>query len=217
MPDIFYRNLPHYHPPNATYFVTFRLAGSIPLSVLKTWQAEQERELQTLAQTFEGTAFQNERYLLSKRMFAKYDDYLEREEGPCWLKEARFADIVAQEIHRLHPEFYHLIAFSLMSNHGHLLIDMQDIPEPVPPKSGQHYTALSHAMRLVKGRTGYTCMKMLGQNGAFWQSESYDHVVRNEAEFQRILWYILNNPVRAGLVKDWRAWQYNYVADGYLP
>ena len=50
------------------------------------------------------------------------------------------------------------------------------------------------------------------KKGAFWQHESYDHVVRNEKEFERILAYIVNNPVKAGLVADWQDWPYTYMA-----
>jgi len=40
----------------------------------------------------------------------------------------------------------------------------------------------------------------LGRTGEpFWQKESYDHWVRNQAEFLRIKAYIENNPVKAGL------------------
>jgi putative DNA methylase len=47
---------------------------------------------------------------------------------------------------------------------------------------------------------------LLGRTGAFWQHESYDHWVRNEREFNRIVAYIEENPVSAGLaaaVEDW--------------
>ena len=41
---------------------------------------------------------------------------------------------------------------------------------------------------------------MLGHTGQpFWQDESYDRLVRDEAEFQRITRYIEMNPVKAGL------------------
>jgi REP element-mobilizing transposase RayT len=98
-----------------------------------------------------------------------------------------------------------------MSNHVHLLIDQQDIPEPPPRKDGKRYTALSRAMRQLKSKSGYACLQQSGQHGDFWQHESYDHVVRNENEFQRILTYIIENPVKAGLVKEWQQWPYTYV------
>jgi len=44
---------------------------------------------------------------------------------------------------------------------------------------------------------------MLGLTGtSFWQEESYDHTIRDDREFAKVLSYIEQNPVRAGLVKE---------------
>jgi REP element-mobilizing transposase RayT len=212
MNEFFLRNLPHYHLPSATYFITFRLAGSLPVEAWQRLRDEFEQEKRALANKFQGKTLQEERYKVQKRYFARIDALLDSAgRGPRWLAEPRFAEIVAREIYALHPDHYHLHAYCLMSNHGHLLIDQQDIPDPPPLKDGKHYTALSHAMRLLKGRSGYACAGLLGHKGAFWQHESYDHVVRDEKEFERILEYIVNNPVKAGLVNDWKDWPYTYV------
>ncbi len=212
MSEIFYRNLPHYHLPNATYFITFRLAGSLPVEDWKRLKEEYEQEKRLLVTRFQGRALQDERYESQKRYFARLDALLDRaRSGPHWLREKRVADIVAQQIHTLHPDYYHLHAYCLMSNHVHLLIDQQDIPDPPPRQDGKHYTALSRAMRQLKSKSGYACMQLLGLQGDFWQHESYDHVVRNEKEYEQILAYILNNPVKAGLVEDWQQWPYTYV------
>jgi putative transposase len=59
----------------------------------------------------------------------------------------------------------------------------------------------------IKGRTAREGNLLLGRTGEpFWQDESYDHWVRNEREFHRIVKYIEWNPVSAGLVtkpEDW--------------
>lgn len=211
MADFFRRHLPHYHPPNAVYFVTFRLAGSLPRQVVEALQQENERQERLLAQQYQGAALQAERYKLHKKSFARYDSYLDQSEGPRWLAKPQVAEVVAREMKALEPQHYRLIAYCIMSNHVHLLVDLTDIPEPPQPKSGQHYTALSHAMRLLKGRTARFCNQILGRSGPFWADESYDHVVRNEKEYQRIIAYIVDNPVKAGLVQDWSDWPYTYV------
>lgn len=51
---------------------------------------------------------------------------------------------------------------------------------------------------------------LLGQEGAFWEHESYDHYVRDEAELERIIKYVLYNPVKAGLAADWVAWPWTF-------
>lgn len=217
MSEFFQRNLPHYHLPNAAYFITFRLAGSLPMEVWKRLKEEYEQEKRLLANKLKGGELHKERYNAQKRYFARFDKLLDRpKDGPRWLTEPPYAEIVVRELHNLHPEHYHLHAYCLMNNHVHLLIDQQDVTNPLPPRDGKHYTALSHAMRLLKGRTGHACAKLLGRKGAFWQHESYDHVVRNDKEFMRILEYIVNNPVKAGLVNHWRDWPYTYVDPIFL-
>jgi REP element-mobilizing transposase RayT len=51
---------------------------------------------------------------------------------------------------------------------------------------------------------------VLGRKGTFWEQESYDHVIRDDAGFQRIVNYVIRNPVKAGLVKEWKEWKWSY-------
>ena len=82
---------------------------------------------------------------------------------------------------------YELHAFVVMPNHVHLL---------VTPK-----VVASRWLAPLKGFTAYRANERLGSHGqAFWQDESYDHLVRSAAEFQRIRAYIEENPATAGLV-----------------
>jgi putative transposase len=71
-----------------------------------------------------------------------------------------------------------------MPNHVHLLVE-----SAVPT---------ARWLGPLKGFTGHTANRMLGGCGAFWQDESYDRLVRNDDEFDRIRRYIENNPVAAG-------------------
>ena len=103
-----------------------------------------------------------------------------------------------------------IIAYCLMPNHVHLLIDN------LINKNSHHHGKsatypVTEILRLLKGSTARDCNLKLGRSGKFWHHESYDHYVRDEKELERIVKYILNNPVKAGLVKDWRTWQYTYV------
>src|SRR5258706_5390153 len=74
-----------------------------------------------------------------------------------------------------------------MSNHVHVLL----LPKISPSK----------LLQALKGATAREANRVLGRTGeTFWQAESYDHWVRDESEWKRIVAYIENNPVRAGLV-----------------
>jgi REP element-mobilizing transposase RayT len=134
--------------------------------------------------------------------FAARDAEMDRAEyGPTWLKDARVAQVVADTLCTLADEWkiYDLYAWVIMSNHVHMLIN------PNKP--------LGYVMRTVKGITAGKANQLLGRSGPFWLNESYDHWIRSEDEFNRIVKYIERNPVKAGLaerVEDWRwssAWQ----------
>ena len=74
-----------------------------------------------------------------------------------------------------------------MPNHVHLLIT---------PRTGA-----SSFLRRLKGFSARQANLILERTGRpFWQDESYDHLVRSGEEYRRISRYIINNPVRAGLV-----------------
>lgn len=51
---------------------------------------------------------------------------------------------------------------------------------------------------------------ILNRTGAFWQNESYDHVIRDNEELRFTVYYILQNPVKAGFVKNWKEWTWSY-------
>lgn len=109
--------------------------------------------------------------------------------GPRYLAIPEIAEIVAASIlagdRRFHR--YELHTFVVMPNHVHLLATPH-----VPSAQWLHS---------LKGFTAHEANRLLSRSGhPFWQDESYDHVVRQGAELERIRWYIENNPVKAGLV-----------------
>jgi len=209
---VFYRrNLPHIHPSGAIFFVTFRLAGSLPVEVIERLRKEFREEQQRLSDRFSGATLQRERYKVQKKFFGRYDEWLDQmAHGPLWLRQADIAQMIMDEIRRLDGSNYDLLACCIMPNHVHLLLDMARLSDEDHDKTG-HPSVLSQALHLLKGRTARYANQKLGRSGKFWQDESYDHFVRDEAELERILWYILNNPVKAGLVSNWNDWPYTYV------
>ena len=175
------RRLPHWHPEQAAIFVTWRLHGTLPrtagpavgLPAGKAFVA-MDRELAAAAQ------------------------------GPTWLTDERIARCLVETLRfgeeRLH--LYRLHAWSLMSNHVHILIEPN--------------AELSQITRSVKSFSARTANEILGRTGEpFWQDESYDHWVRDQKEFGKIVQYIEYNPVAAGLVErpeDW-PWSSAYVEE----
>ena len=66
-------------------------------------------------------------------------------------------------------------------------------------------------MQSLKGFTAFQCNRLLRREGEFWAHESFDHYVRDADEWHRIVAYVLNNPVKAGWVGEWREWKWNYL------
>ena len=68
-------------------------------------------------------------------------------------------------------------------------------------------------MQSLKCHTARQANKILGSEGAFWRDESYDHVIRDGEEHARIIHYVLENPVKAGLASNWDEWQWRYCEE----
>jgi len=108
--------------------------------------------------------------------------------GPLFLQRPEIASLVEDALREGQSRFhrYQLHAFVVMPNHVHLL---------VTPK-----VVSTRWLGPLKGFTGYRANQVLGTRGrAFWQDESYDHLVRSDVELERIREYIERNPVTAGL------------------
>ena len=118
------------------------------------------------------------------------DRLLEREQrGPLYLRSPAVASLTVDAF--LHGaenlRFYELHAYVVMANHVHLLITP--------------FADLAKITHSLKRFTAREANRLLGLTGKpFWQDESYDRLVRDPAEFERILRYLEYNPVRAGLV-----------------
>ena len=207
MPDIRYkRNLPHIHPEGYPLFVTIRLADSLPLEILAELKAQRERELNS-----KPNISASDRYEIQRRHFGRYDNWLDRcEHGPRWLESEDIARIVMDKIQGLHKNRYDLYICCITPNHAHLLFDSLIVDQGKHKGMSEKYP-VTETLRLLKGNTARSCNLSLNRNGHFWHHESYDHFVRDEQEMERIIKYILNNPVKAGLVKEWSDWKFTYI------
>jgi putative transposase len=210
MKEFYRRHLPHWQPREAVFFVTFRLKNSLPYEVIEALREERERAKVALG-PFPSSGRAHQDYLDEQSYFWRWDTYLDKADfGPRWLSQPEIADIVKEAMQYRNGKVFNLHAFCIMSNHVHAVI------EPSKSDWQSDLLPLTKIMQSLKRHTARQANISLGRQGAFWQDESYDHVIRGNEEYTRIINYVLENPVKAGLVSQWDEWQWTYYKPGIL-
>ena len=142
--------------------------------------------------------------LTSGKAFVAMDRLLDNARtGPLYLSRPEIAQVVLDALVYAQASLGHyaLHAFVIMPNYVHLLLT--------------RHVAAPKLLRSLKGITAKRANPMLGLTGqAFWQDESYDHLVRDGKEFNRIRAYIEENPVRAGLAAAAREYRWSSAWGG---
>jgi len=152
--------------------VTFRLADSLPPQVV-----EQLRTVSDLHIRFKNA-----------------ETRIDLGVGACVLREPACARIVESALNHFDGERYRLLAWVIMPNHVHLLIEQI---------AGWPLDRLIHSW---KSFTAKAINRTQGTSGGVWARDYYDRFVRDGTHFENALAYIQNNPVKAGLVgrpEDW--------------
>jgi putative transposase len=175
--------LPHYNNSQTLQSVTFRLADSLPQSKLR----ELERELRDVDPEKSDAARRKQ-----------IEVWLDSGMGCCALKHPVLASLMQETLLKFDGDRYRLIAWSVMPNHVHVLIETKD--------------TLSRIVQSWKSYTGRWALEKNAELGlgvpgkALWMREYWDRYIRNAAHFDNVVSYIERNPVAAGLCKqpfDW--------------
>lgn len=186
--------LPHWESENATYFVTFRLADSLPESARQRIEFER-RDIIARARAKRRTFSHNEELRLSRLSRRKLEAQLDAGAGACWLAQPEIAKIAAESLKHFDGSRYRLFAWCVMPNHVHILFQ---------PLGDHDLASIVHAWKSYSAKAANTALR---RSGEFWGREYFDHIVRNEIEFGRIMRYILKNPEKAGLRSwPWVGW-----------
>lgn len=213
------RKLPHFQFEQAEFFVTYRLANSLPQPVVQEIIIERRR-LNRAIQKYkpeekeEGSDKLSDLHKKRELLFNKYEKYLDQAEtGPTWLQEEEIADIVQEALHYRDNKKVDLYAYSIMPNHVHAvfrLLSIEDIG------NGEIEYPLTSVLKNMKSYTALESNRELNREGTFWQSESFDRVIRDQDELENVIRYTLNNPVKAGLVDHWKEWPYTYCKPEFV-
>jgi REP element-mobilizing transposase RayT len=236
--------LPHWEVVDGRYFVTVRLANSLPAHV--------ERELAAILED----ATEKDYTARSRIYFRTLERWLDANQGEALLAERQAAEMIADAIaayERL--DLWQVSAYAIMPNHVHLFLRCNTIGlcdimrrfkhitsrmartvaagSPLPAArdatgavmitaAGMGLPAATLAARDATGAgmitaagkglpaatapAGRALSAPINRTGRFWQREWFDHWSRSPQEDDKIISYIHDNPVRAGLDARFRSW-----------
>jgi REP element-mobilizing transposase RayT len=174
--------IPHFDAPELLQFVTFRLHDSMPDEKIKAWQYE----LRTQPK-------QKRESELRSRILK----YIDNAEGDCYLRDERIAKLVEDTLFHRDGEHYRLLAWVIMPNHVHILIETR--PEH----------RLSDLIHSWKSYTGTMANRLLDRTGAFWYREYYDRFIRDKDHYDNVVAYIHHNPVKSKLCESPENWRWS--------
>ncbi len=171
-------NLPHWRQQGNIYFVTFRLADSVPAKKMEEWCIAKNEWLKDHPKSWSKETF----FEYYEKFPLQLERYLDRNEGACYLKDPSIKAIVESALLHFDGDRYRLDEFVIMPNHVHLLI------APLGDN------LLSEILHSIKSFTANEISKALGINGHIWQKESFDHIIRSPEQLARVRQYIKDNP-----------------------
>ena len=186
------RHLPHWRLPGAVYFITFRLADSIPQAILSEMQREADtwrQKIATQANSLpDGGLAEWQEYQRARLL--KLETLLDEGHGECLLHEERHRQVVIDALHHFEGQRCEMLAYAVMPTHVHVLCRMLD----------EH--RLEEVCSSWKWFTAQRIQRSLGRTGPLWQDESFDRIIRDAEHYQATVRYIAKNPFKARLQKN---------------
>ncbi len=139
---------------------------------------------------------------MRKKYIKAYDDLLDLERNPLIdLSKSENREIIIQAIRFWEGHKLKNIAFTIMPNHVHWVVKLLEKDDKENP------VYLQDILHSVKRFSSYEINKAENRSGTLWQKESFETTIRNETHLYYAIKYTLDNPVKAGLVSNWREWQ----------
>lgn len=181
--------LPHLDSPGLLQSINFRLHDALPHHVVERWKQE--------LHWGEALAQDDRIAVVLRQRIASYED---AGYGACWLRDERIASLVENALLHFDGQRYRLIAWCIMPNHVHVLIETWP---------GYRLDKVLHSW---KSFTAQKANKLLGRSGAFWAREYYDRFIRNERHLTQAVGYIEQNPVKAELAQSAELWRFGSAA-----
>jgi REP element-mobilizing transposase RayT len=169
--------LPHCDLPGLVQFITLRLADSLPAARRAEW----EHLLKISA---------------PHQRRQELESYLDRGAGECWLHLLPVAELVEHALAFHHQKRYALLAWCVMPNHVHVLVQVWDWP-------------LASILQNWKSLSAIQANRWLKRAGPLWQREYWDTFMRTEEQERKAIHYIEANPTKARLCQRPEEWRFS--------
>jgi REP element-mobilizing transposase RayT len=169
--------LPHLDAADLVQHLVFRLADSLPAHI--------SEEIAKISREHRVQAA---------------DIALDQGHGRRDLVIPGIAELVQRALLRFDGERYAMIAWCVMPNHVHVLVET---------RPGHPLDRIVHAW---KSFTAHQVNRILGQTGAFWAPEYFDRYMRDDTHLAATLAYVEQSPVKAGLCSVASQWPFSSVS-----
>ena len=128
-----------------------------------------------------------------------------------WIMPDWARDVVLECCLHDHGARYDLHVAVVMPDHVHLILI------PTIDAERRAVIPLPKIMKAIKGASAHQINHRLARHGSIWQEESFDRVLRSSEKLDEKIAYILHNPVRHGLVREWREYSWIWYRDRENP
>lgn len=194
------RNLPHLRLGKATYFVTFRLADSIPKCIAQQWLEERyqwfkqhgidpawkDNDLKRWTKAYHAISLR-EREDFEKKQRRRFFIELDKSHGSCLL--AKYHGLVGEALEFFHGKRVWCGDYVVMPNHVHIIVQ----PFPGVELEQWLYSVKRYASNIIVKQDPSRVRESM-RKGNLWQKESFDRIVRDADELARTRRYIEANP-----------------------
>jgi putative transposase len=213
--------LPHFQQPGQAYFITWNLKDAIPPKALFRYTQMLEL-LKSQIKSLSGSAnsdspvykksdfeiaspelerLKQEYYSVRKKYVKAYDELLDGERNPSIsLSKQANTEIIINTLLFWEGKTLKNHAFTIMPNHIHWVLELLGKDEEGYP------VYLQDVLQSVKRFSANQINKVEGRVGKLWQKESFETTIRDNEHLNYAISYTINNPVVAGLVKEWNKW-----------
>lgn len=176
--------LPHFVHAELVQSITFRLHDSVPSEVVERWREEIGWN-EALSADHPAAVELRERI----------ERYADEGHGMCYLRDERIARMVQEALLHFDGRRYRLLVWCIMPNHVHVLMETME---------GHPLSAVVHSW---KSFTAKEANRILNRGGSFWMEDYHDRFIRDASHMAKVREYIVQNPLKAGLVNtasDWK-------------